>query len=143
MGERLSSDQMVHMPSVPFAIQPCRLVHDHFIHFIPLFYFSSHQDHLRVWLGWSVFGRTLYEQLSSRCSSITMRDYVAWFKIVVTLMFYKCTVKSLFENRNSMFKHLSMEWGLSYKKFMDMWRALVPKVLIVTMYSVLGLPLHL
>jgi hypothetical protein len=136
MGECRSSDPMVHIPSVPCVIQPCRFVHDHLIVFVALFYLSLWQDHLRVWLGWSVFGRTLYQQLSSRCSSTSMRDYVAWLKILVTLMFYKCTVKSLFENRNSMFKHLSMEWGLSYKKFMDMWRALlIPKVLVVTKRS--------
>jgi hypothetical protein len=86
------------------------------------------KDHLRVWLGWSVFGRTLYQQICRRCPSTSMHDFVAWLKIVVTLMFYKCTFKALFANRNSMFKHLPMEWGLSHKQFLDMWRALLPKV---------------
>jgi hypothetical protein len=52
------------------------------------------KDHLRVWLGWSTFGRTLFREMSSRSINTTMRDFVAWMKILVTLMFYKCTVKS-------------------------------------------------
>jgi hypothetical protein len=59
------------------------------------------KDHLRVWLGWSTFGRTLFREMSSRSINTTMRDFVAWMKILVTLMFYKFTVKSLFENKNS------------------------------------------
>jgi hypothetical protein len=87
------------------------------------------KDHLRVWLGWSTFGRTLlFREMSSRSINTTMRDFVAWMKIVVTLMFYKCTVKSLFENKNGMFKHLPMDWGLTKNKFMDMWCALQPTV---------------
>jgi hypothetical protein len=86
------------------------------------------KDHLRVWLGWSTFGRTLYREISGRSINTTMRDFVAWIKILVTLMFYKCTVKSLFENKNGMYKHLPMEWGLTKNKFMDMWRALQPTV---------------
>jgi hypothetical protein len=86
------------------------------------------KDHLRVWLGWSTFGRTLFREMTSRSINTTMRYFVAWMKILVTLMFYKCTVKSLFENKNGMFKHLPMEWGLTKNKFMDMWRALQPSV---------------
>ena len=82
------------------------------------------KDHLRVWLGWSTFGRTLFREMTSRSINTTMRYFVAWMKILVTLMFYKCTVKSLFENKNGMFKHLPIKWGLTKHKFMDMWRAL-------------------
>ena len=88
------------------------------------------QDHLRVWMSWSVFGKLLYQEMCSRSYNTTMRDYVAWMKVLFTLMFYKCTVKAFFQNRNQMFKPLSMEWGLSRDKSLDMWRALQPLVCI-------------
>ena len=66
-------------------------------------------------MGWSVFGRTLYKQISFAEDDISMRDFVAWLKIVFTLMFYKCTAKSLFENTKDMYKALPMEWGLTKK----------------------------
>ena len=86
-------------------------------------------------MSWTVFGKLLFQEMCSRSYKTTMRDYVTWMKVTLTLMFLKCTVKALFQNTNQMFRPLSMEWGLSKEKYLDMWRALQPSVCTLTLIA--------
>ncbi len=89
-------------------------------------------DCMRIFYGYDQLLGPLWRQVQTRVTDVPLvpRDMISFVMVVSQLSFYGISAKAFYDNVDSMYKPLNMDWSISYEKFSPSYLHLRPKTML-------------